>query len=249
MSHYKPSYTLNRPVERSKHTIFRLFILLALVVGFVFWFVGSVQAPSTITVSKEIQSSLTSYPAGTKQKQAITTVFWVGEPAGHDNGGIANSSSAWDELWQQHYGGVDAPDHRSGYNPVGFVPKENPFYIALPYNDFDSQGYRKPSANLCSNTTLTSSWCKNSWVRIVKDGKAVYAQWEDVGPFYEDDIQYVFGSNTVPQNRKGEKAGLDVSPAVQTYLGLKDVDTTIWSFVKQSDVPDGPWLTVVTKNT
>ena len=64
------------------------------------------------------------------------TVFWIGEPGSEENGYIPNNSSAWDDLWLQHYGGVDDPSNRNGYFPANFTPKENPFYIALPYNDF-----------------------------------------------------------------------------------------------------------------
>jgi hypothetical protein len=198
------------------------------------------------------QNSLDS-PAGNNvvfsHNNIITTYFWVGEPADSDNGYIANSASAWDESWQTHYGGVDSPSPRNGYNPAGFIPKENPFYFALPYNDLNNRGKRKSSAGNCplSAQQLNYSWCKNSWLAIRHNGKVAYAQWEDVGPFNEDDAAYVFGS-ALPANKQGSKAGLDVSPAVNDYLGLRDVDRCDWSFLSAVDVPNGPWKAIITSN-
>jgi hypothetical protein len=178
-----------------------------------------------------------------------TTYFWVGESAGSDNGGIANKASAWDGQWQTHFGGVDAPSPRSGYNPAGFTPKENPFYFALPYNDIDAQGHRKSTAVNCplAVTKINYSWCKNSWIAIRYNGKVAYAQWEDVGPFGEDDPAYVFGT-AVPKNSRDIKAGLDVSPAVKDYLGLSDVGTADWTFISGAAVPSGPWKAIVTSS-
>jgi hypothetical protein len=179
----------------------------------------------------------------------ITTYFWVGETSDADNGGISNVPSAWDDMWQAHYGGVDNPDNRKGYKPAGFTPKENPFYIALPYNDINADGNRKASADSCKkyqpNYDAHYSACKNIWVAIKHAGTTVYAQWEDAGPFGEDDTPYVFGT-AQPQNTQGMHAGLDVSPAVRDYLSLNDVDRTDWHFVSPSNVPDGPWKDIVT---
>lgn len=175
----------------------------------------------------------------------ITTIFWAGEAADASNAFISNAPSAWDGLWSDHYGGYDDPDHRNGYHPAGFTPKENPFYVALPYNDLDANGKRKASAGNCPNTSNIISWCKNAWIKVTKGGKTAYAQWQDVGPMLEDDAAYVFGSAR-PSNVWGAKAGLDVSPAVRDYIGLSDVDTTSWSFVSAGSVPAGPWKDIVT---
>ncbi len=179
----------------------------------------------------------------------ITTYFWVGEPADGDNGYIANKASAWDEQWQDHYGGVDSPTPRSGYFPGGFTARENPFYFALPYNDIAPNGSRKSTATNCplANPGLNYSWCKNAWIAIRHGGKVAYAQWQDVGPFLENDFDYVLGSAS-PKNNQGSKAGIDVSPAVKDFLGLSDVDRTDWSFLGAVQVPSGPWKQVITKN-
>ncbi len=183
-------------------------------------------------------------------KNITVTVFWIGEEGSSENGNIPNISSAWDDNWLLDYGGVDEPNNRDGYYPASFVPKENPFYFALPYNDFDEYGNKKP--NLISYIPWVTtednnsiSICKNRWIKITKGDKIVYAQWEDVGPFGEDDIDYVFG-NSLPKNEINNNAGLDVSPAVRDYLGLEDIDKVDWQFVDDSDVPNGVWKDIIT---
>jgi len=183
-------------------------------------------------------------------KDITSTIFWVGEESSSENGGIANLASAWDEEWKENFGGVDTPDERDGYLPKGFIPKENPFYIALPFNDFDDEGDKKegllsfiPWAK--KSDTQTQSLCKNRWVKIEKDGKVAYGQWEDVGPFGEEDRGYVFGDGDV-KNSINNHAGIDLSPALKTYLDLEDIDSVTWSFVDDKDVPEGPWRERVT---
>ena len=87
--------------------------------------------------------------------------------------------------------------------------------------------------------------CKNRWIKITKNGKTAYAQWEDAGPFGEDDKNYVFG-NHLPQNNINNNAGLDVSPAVRDYLHLNDIDKIDWQFIDFDDVPVGPWKKIIT---
>lgn len=181
------------------------------------------------------------------------TNFWIGEEGSQENGYIPNNQSAWDENWMAHYGGIDDPNRRNGYFPADFTPLENPFYVALPYDDFDAQGTRKATAFDIVYWAKEKQWnpiesmCKDRWVEIIKEGVSVYAQWEDVGPFGEDDAQYVFGSAN-PLNDINEYAGLDVSPAVRDYLGLSDIDKVDWRFVDSNKVPDGPWKKVVTSS-
>ncbi|MDB5181508.1 MAG: hypothetical protein JWP13_271 [Candidatus Saccharibacteria bacterium] len=179
----------------------------------------------------------------------MTTVFWIGESSDAANGYIPNADSAWDGEWQEHYGGIDSPDARNGYLPADFTPKENPFYVALPYNDFAPDGEPKNSAEECARLAVTPdrshSQCKNIWVAIRHNDRVAYAQWEDVGPFEEDDTAYVFGK-AEPRNTDGLHAGLDVSPAIRDYLGLTGSDNTDWGFVRAADVPSGPWKSIIT---
>jgi endo-alpha-1,4-polygalactosaminidase (GH114 family) len=188
-----------------------------------------------------------SYPLHT----AVTsTIFWIGEEAGASNGGIANLSSAWDEHWTARYGGVDTPDRRAGYRPAGFRPRENPFYVALPFNDFDENGRRRENLAewipwYAPGLPEDLSYCKNRWVEITKGDRVVYAQWEDAGPFGEDDAAYVFG-DAAPKNGINDHAGIDISPAVRDFLGADDIDRVDWRFVDENDVPEGPWRETVT---
>ena len=176
----------------------------------------------------------------------VTTVFWVGEQAGGNNP-VPNFRSSWDLNWQSNYGGFDTPDKsdRRNYIPVSFVPRQNPFYFALPYNDV-THGQFKPEAPLVipwfkqSYMGQGQSVCWHHWVAIRKGNRTCYAQWEDCGPFRTDHFQYVFG-NEKPKPNLNHGAGLDVSPAVRDYLGLQPTDVTDWQFVNTQDVPPGPW--------
>lgn len=182
----------------------------------------------------------------TAHENITTTVFWVGEPADDSNAGIHNRSSAWVEDWEGEFGGVDDPDNRCGMLPCGFVPRENPFYVALPYNDLDASCRPKASQQdvpwFDGAPGEGESIVKNHWVKITYGDKTAYAQWEDAGPMGEDDAAYVFGDAAA--HYKG--AGLDVSPAINDYLGLDGEDRTSWEFVDASAVPDGPWTQTVT---
>ena len=176
----------------------------------------------------------------------VTTVFWVGEAAGGNNP-VPNVKSSWDANWTYNYGGFDNPDSgsRRNYIPVSFVPKQNPFYCALPYNDV-THGQTKPEAALVipwfrkTFVAPGQSVCKSHWVAIRKGNRIAYAQWEDCGPFRTDHFQYVF-QNERPKPNLNRGAGLDVSPAVRDYLGLQPTDVTDWQFVEVRDVPPGPW--------
>lgn len=188
------------------------------------------------------------------KKEIVTTVFWIGEkPSG--NNPTPNRSSSWDKDWTKNYGGFDDPNpaNRSNYIPVKFTPHQNPFYCALPYNDKASTGHRSEAPNVVpwfkdAFQGPAVSVCKGRWVAIRKGNKTVYAQWEDAGPFRTDHWQYVFG-NERPKPNLNKGAGLDVSPAVRDYLGLKETDVTDWKFVDFSEVPRGPWARLGDNNT
>lgn len=181
-------------------------------------------------------------------KKATATVFWVGEDATEENAFIHNSASAWDQEWEMHYGGVDDPLDRCGFHPCAFTPQENPFYVALPYNDMGDRG-RKENASLIpwhdQNARMTL--LKDRWVEVAYNGKSCFGQWEDVGPFETDDIAYVFGNTEWPANENGVWAGIDLSPAVRDCLGADDVSEVTWRHVDERAVPDGPWREITTE--
>ena len=176
----------------------------------------------------------------------VTTVFWIGEQAGGNNP-VPNNRSSWDLNWTASYGGFDTPERsdRRNYIPVSFVPHQNPFYCALPYNDV-THGQFKPEAPLVipwfkqAYMGQGQSVCWHHWIAIRKGNRTCYAQWEDCGPFRTDHFQYVFG-NERPKPNLNHGAGLDVSPAVRDYLGLQPTDVTDWQFVNTQDVSPGPW--------
>lgn len=182
-------------------------------------------------------------------KQGLATVFWVGETASIDNGQIANLMSAWDHRWQEHFGGVDDPDDRCGFQPCSFEPLENPFYVALPYNDLTVDGQRKASAAdvpWFDEYQDNKSLLKNRWVEVVFADKRCYGQWQDVGPFESDDFAYVFGSATEQKNKQGVQAAIDLSPALRDCLAMTTNEVVAWRFVEDHQVPKGPWLKTVT---
>lgn len=177
------------------------------------------------------------------------TVFWVGESADTSNKFIHNRSSAWIEDWMSAYGGVDDPSTRCDHLPCAFTPKENPFYFALPYNDLDEEGERKDSAKNVpwyntAQKTEGQSILKNRWIKVTHNDIPAYAQWEDVGPFGENDFDYVFGE----RQPSAPEAGLDLSPATAAFLRVEGRDDVSWQFVEETEVPPGPWLRIVTRD-
>ncbi len=184
----------------------------------------------------------------------VTTTFWVGEKPSKNNP-VPNHTSSWDMKWAEHYGGTDEPDkvNRADFKPASFVPGQNPFYVALPYNDIQKGG-TKPEASQVIPWFKEAfqgpgkTVCKGRWLAIRYKGKTVYAQWEDCGPFRTDHWQYVFG-NERPKPNLNKGAGLDVSPAVRDYLGMNDTDVTDWKFVDFAEVPTGPWAQHGDNNT
>jgi hypothetical protein len=207
---------------------------------------------STESKSRDFDQKVTYSPQNARPmnsfKKTMTTVFWVGEGATADNGYIDNYGSYWDPHWIKHFGGVDSPSRRRGFFPAGFMPKQNPFYIALPFAEVNEDGKLKAIAKKipgygAGEEPLT----RNRWVEIRYRGKSCYAQWQDVGPGGEDDFDWVFGSAAKPKNKQGMKAGLDISPAAAHYLGVEDAAQTEWRFVEAAEVPDGPWKAIVTR--
>lgn len=201
----------------------------------------------------------------------VATTFWVGEvfdPTAADGSQVY---SAYDDQWQASYGGCDGvliptceTEPRSaanGYMPSSMRPKENPFYLDLPYDDInDPKAFAErakviPWANdpgyAGQATNSGFSYMKNRWVRIALKDRVCYGQIEDAGPGQYHDSAYVFGSDDArPKNRNFNGAGMDVSPAINGCLGFSALngenDRVDWQFVEESDVPDGPWRAIIT---
>jgi hypothetical protein len=187
-------------------------------------------------------------------KTRITcTIFWIGERP-TENNPTPNCKSSWDQQWAINFGGYDDPDpanrianHSTGeFRPKGFIPKLNPFYVALPYNDVINHRAHKPEAVRVipwfsrMRPEPGDTVCKGRWLQIYRNGRSCFAQWEDCGPWVTDDWEYVFG-NKPPKNSQNGQVGLDISPAVRDYLGLKSGQKVHWRFVEAGQVPYGPW--------
>jgi len=201
------------------------------------------------------RNALSGGPGRYRWKRGIvTTIFWVGErPGGHNP--VPNLRSSWDRYWSYNYGGYDNPDAgaRRNFIPVKFVPRQNPFYFALPYNDVE-RGHTKREASRVIpwfNQAFVRSGetvLKDRWIAVQHGNRVCYAQWEDCGPFRTDDWRYVFGDER-PRPNLNQGAGLDVSPAVRDYLGLGVKDACDWKFVEFREVPHGPWAMYGDNNT
>jgi len=189
----------------------------------------------------------------------VTTTFWVGEQAAQNNP-VHNFSSSWDLYWWKTFGGYDDPNATGrrrlpdgGTIPAAFIPQQNPFYVALPYNDVSGGRHKAEARKVIPWFTSLfeqegKSVCRDRWVVIRKDGRVCYAQWSDCGPFRTDHWQYVFGHER-PQWNLNRGAGLDVSPAVRDYLGMSGTDVVDWKFVEYADIPPGAWSRFGENNT
>ena len=176
------------------------------------------------------------------------TVFWVGEEPTERNP-VANHKSSWDSAWRENFGGFDNPDpvcRTMDFRPKTFIPRQNPFYVALPYNDV-SRGEHKAEASRVipwfrrEYAGKGQSVCKGRWVQIVYNKRSCFAQWEDCGPFTTEDWPYVFGDKP-PVNTQNKGAGIDISPAVRDYLGITGGTAIVhWRFVEFYRIPRGPW--------
>lgn len=172
--------------------------------------------------------------------------------------------------------GIPGPNHSckterrtaaNGYFPTSpqVTPKENPFYLDLPYDDLNDRiAFAErcsviPWANdpgfvgRCKDTSF--SYMKNHWVKLIgPNGSTCYGQIQDAGPSsgtnYHDKA-YVFGKNDErPAQTQWNNAGMDVSPALNGCLGFKDLDGSSdkvsWEFVDADQVPAGPWTRIIT---
>lgn len=218
-------------------------------------------------VAKGPTAAARAYPV---HRSIRATTFWVGEvydPSLGDEG--QNISSTYDGHWRAHYGGCDGVLVRArcrterrvasnGYFPRHMRPRENPFYVALPYDDLnDATGFRlrarvvpwaRDPGYAGHARDRGFSYLKNRWVRVSRGERVAYAQLQDAGPYRYHDHSYVFGSAR-PANTTDGGSGIDVSPAVVGALGWPDpngVARVDWRFVEQAAVPRGPWKRRIT---
>lgn len=202
----------------------------------------------------------------------ISTTFWVGEifdPAASDGSQVI---STYDSKWFDSYGGCDGVKSgdtcttekrtaANGFFPTAMTPKQNPFYLDLPFDDVNASTARASRQSVIPwaadpdyagfGTDANRSLMKNRWVHLTANGQSCYGQIEDAGPGQYHDATYVFGTaDARPVNKKFNGAGLDVSPALNGCLRFNDLngenDLVSWQFIEASAVPKGPWLIHVT---
>ena len=202
----------------------------------------------------------------------VSTTFWVGEifdPSAADGSQVI---STYDAHWYANYGGCDGVTIKgtcdtqlrtpaNGYFPVSMTPKQNPFYLDLPFDDINDPGAYGRRGSVVPWATSPAyapyihdpnvSLMKNRWVELQKDGKTCYGQIEDAGPGDYNDATYVFGGNDArPENARYGGAGLDVSPALNGCLGFAELDGDgdhlAWRFIDASQIPPGPWTRIIT---
>jgi hypothetical protein len=202
----------------------------------------------------------------------VATTFWVGEVFDPSVADGSQRISTFDNNWLDSYGGCDGvvvggsctTEKRTavnGYFPTRMTPKENPFYLDLPFDDvndpvaFAGRDRIVPWATDRGYAARVSdrgfSLMKNRWVRLRHGDRTCYGQIADAGPGEYHDVGYVFGAHDRrPANRRYNGAGLDVSPALNGCLGFAELDgendVVDWQFTEAEGVPAGPWTRVVT---
>ncbi|MQW75315.1 hypothetical protein GHK92_05460 [Nocardioides sp. dk4132] len=244
-------------------------LLAVLVAGLVASLVVAA-APAGAAPVSDSRASDTTYPWHTR---IVATTFWVGEIFDPDAPDGSQMISTYDDNWYANYGGCDGQIRRGvcrterrfkrdGWFPRHMTPKQNPFYLDLPYDDLnDKIGFRRrgeviPWASRPRYAGLVGdrdvSLMKNRWVQIRSRGRTCYGQIQDAGPGKYHDARYVFGHRDArPASKRYNNAGMDVSPALNGCLRFRSLngkrDRVDWRFVDARDVPRGPWKRIVTR--
>lgn len=240
--------------------------------------------PSAVTPSVKPPESSVKLQPRPESKQAgrtyplhigiVSTTFWVGEIFDANAADGSQMLSTYDANWFANYGGCDGiasagvcktekRDASNGFFPSSMTPKQNPFYLDLPYDDvndpigFKNRGSVIPWANdpgyAGKVNDRSVSFMKNRWVKLMKGTRTCYGQIADAGPGQYHDASYVFGGNDArPANQRYGGAGMDVSPALNGCLGFTELDgqsdKVDWQFVDAADVPAGPWLKITSNS-
>lgn len=226
-------------------------------------------SPPVASTGAPVGSGVPQYPWHTS---IASTSFWVGQVISGASDG-SQVVSTYDPQWETHYGGCDGVvtggrcraeprTAANGFFPTAMTPRQNPFYLDLPFDDVHNTIARDERTTVIpwahdpryAAQLANGSLMKNHWVELDTAGHTCYGQIEDAGPTIYDDARYVFGTHDErPANRKINNAGLDVSPALNGCLAFthgydSDQDRVSWRFVDDTSVPPGPWTRIVTTN-
>lgn len=176
-----------------------------------------------------------------------TTFVQGGAPAGEYDQGQTNQQARWYDDWAEHLCTIDL----DGSRQLRQHGCDNLYYFALPCSDIGKDGdWSQAMIDKSPWTQIKTdeSPFKNQWIRVDYQGKSIYAQWEDTGPYYQYDCDYVFGEQRPKQEHAHSPAlsALDLSPRSFADLTGGDLDIgeiqASWQFVPANQVPDGPWL-------
>jgi hypothetical protein len=155
-------------------------------------------------------------------------------------------------------------DASNGFFPREANPRENPFYVDVPYDDVnDTRSFAQRCtvipwagdlgyAGRCGDPSF--SYLKNRWVAVVGPNRQTcFGQVQDAGPARYDDAAYVFGANDArPASKEYDGAGIEVSPALNGCAGFAALDGSSdrvsWRFVDEIDVAPGPWRKIITRS-
>ena len=170
---------------------------------------------------------------------------WRSRPAGIIRSRITRAPGT--RIGPSNYGGFDNPDpsRRHDYIPVIYVPRQNPFYCALPYNDV-SHGQFKPEA------PMVVPWFRQAYVRTGAFGLQ--------GPLGRDPPRQpgllramgrlrTFPHRSLPIRFPERAAETEPEPRRRSRCLAggarlsrpRPTDVTDWQFVEVRDVPPGPW--------
>lgn len=199
-----------------------------------------VNVPTPTPIATEEMAAHLPLPTGKYpwHENIRATVFWIGEDANSSNANISNAETFWDDRAQETFGGVDGLADNLSFSP-GF----NRYYAALPAADYRKENIEgaKAKSYWTIRTDGKTSAFKGRWIQVVSGQKTSYVQWADVGPYLENDFDYVFGL-AKPKNPEGLRAGLDLSPLAAKSLGFTDgYKLVAWRFVDAEEVPNGAW--------
>ena len=132
----------------------------------------------------------------------VATTFWVGEVFDANASDGSQVISTYDSKWWDHYGGCDgvvvdgecrteARSADNGYFPRQMTPRQNPFYLDLPFDDinnptaFAQRGSVVPWAHEPGLSGRAGDWSvsfmKNRWVKIKRGDRICYGQIQDAG--------------------------------------------------------------------
>jgi len=110
---------------------------------------GASVPPSSFATSSNPPMTEASVDVIPLETNVAATPFWVGEE--HvTRKTLTQYASPWEKYWLKSFGGVDGPEPTASGNniSISFVPHQNTFYYALPYNDVEQGQFKSEEPNV-----------------------------------------------------------------------------------------------------